>query len=155
MKTISQFFIKTNTYTSLFETQFMNKMQDFYSQQSDEKIDDLGVTDYFNFAMATIQVESQFSYYYLESESFLKVTECLEDVLFKQHISEIMGDLPKLINNFPKSQVTLKTLLEVIQNCELVGELVKAWSKYIVDSGCQSLDKIGKLKDMKPLEDIK
>jgi hypothetical protein len=58
-----------------------------------------------------------------------------------------MGALPQLIQSYPSCRNTLVTLLEVLSNCELIPQLVKAWGKYIVDSGCKSLDKINQLRD--------
>ena len=65
--------------------------------------------------MSTIQIESQFAYAYLEESSFTKAVECLEEELFKAHQDAIIKDLPTMINDFPRSADTLRTLFEIIE----------------------------------------
>lgn len=65
--------------------------------------------------MATIQIESQFAFSYLEESSFLKAIECLEDELFKAHQEPIIKDLPQMIRDFPDSGDTLRTFFEIVE----------------------------------------
>ena len=60
-------------------------------------------------------MESNFAYFYLEEDSFLRTTECLEEELFRQHQETIMKGLPELISNYPSSKDTLKTLFEIVE----------------------------------------
>lgn len=83
------------------EAVFLQRTKDFYRQQSDTKIEQLGVSDYIVFGMTTIQIESQFAYAYLEEASFTKAVDCLEEELFKAHQDTIIKDLPVMIRDFP------------------------------------------------------
>jgi len=105
-------------------------------------IEQLGVSDYIAFGMATIQIESQLTYGYLEETSFLKVIECLEEELFKSHQETIIKDLPIMIKDYPNSVETLRTLFEIVEQTELIRNLSKAFGAYIVDAGLELLSKV-------------
>ena len=98
--------------------------------------------DYIGFGMATIQIESQFAYAYLEESSFTKAVECLEEELFKAHQETIIKDLPAMIRDYPRSGEILRTLFEIIEQTELTGNLSKAFGAYIVDTGLELLSKV-------------
>lgn len=85
VKSLTQMFVQSKTYRSHFEAAYLQRTRDFYHQQSDQKIEKLGVPDYIVFGMATIQIESQLANAYLEESSFVKAVECLEEQLFKAH----------------------------------------------------------------------
>ncbi len=87
--------------------------------------------DYIAFGMATIQIESQFAYNYLEESTFRKVVDCLEEELFKAHLDTIIKDLPAMIKDFPRSAESLRTLYEIIEQTEQQDQLKKAFGAYI------------------------
>ena len=135
VKNITQMFLQTSTYSSMLETAFLQKTREFFRQQSDVKIENLPVSEYITFGMAVIQVESNFAYFYLEEDSFLRATECLEEELFRQHQETIMKGLSELIASYPSSADTLKTLFEIVEQTEMMPRMVTAWRKYITDVG--------------------
>lgn len=66
MKNLTQLFLQSGTYETNLEAAFLQRTRDFFRQQSETKLESLGVPDYIAFSMATIQIESQFAYSYLE-----------------------------------------------------------------------------------------
>ena len=144
VKHITQMFHQTGLYNSMLESAFLTKTREFFREQSDLKIENLSVSDYITFGMGVIQVESQLAYLYLEEDSFLRTTECLEEELFRQHQKTIFEGLPDLMMKYPQSQTILRTLFEITEQTQLLPQLAAAWRKFIIETGQKHLSIIKK-----------
>ena len=67
---------------------------------------------------------------------------CLEEELFKAHQDTIIKDLPTMVNEFPRSAETLRTLFEIIEQTDLTRNLSKAFGAFISKTGLDLLSTV-------------